>query len=134
MKFLEGHDTHELAKSAMSDTHSSTPPGMSAFVLLIYNRPESLDPSQIISETLLSFVRGVVFPLAKSIKSHEEDEACVSKEYCEEENRATSYGQSVQCPIKLQLRQLTPDGFGTALLRRGAVINCLIKVSNHPDN
>ena len=52
---------------------------------------ESSAPSQTISETSLSSVRVVVFPVFRSIKSHQDLVLWVSKEYCDTENRAVFY-------------------------------------------
>jgi|SRR3954466_7049533 hypothetical protein len=64
---------------------------MSALVPLIYSRPESVDPSQINSETLLSLVSWVAFPVSKSNRLHHDEVVWVSKEYCDVEKSATSY-------------------------------------------
>jgi hypothetical protein len=55
----------------------------------MYSRVESF--SQTISETLLSLVRGVIFPERRSSRFHAELDSCVSKEYWEEEKTATFY-------------------------------------------
>ena len=53
---LRDAKTHDLEKLEVSEAQISTPPGISAFVALMYKRPESLAPDQINSETLLSLV------------------------------------------------------------------------------
>jgi hypothetical protein len=83
--------THDLVKLEVSETQISTPPGISALVALMYRRPESLDPDQINSETLLSLVSWVTFPVSRSRRLHHEDVVCVSQEYSDVENSATSY-------------------------------------------
>jgi hypothetical protein len=84
-----GH-TYDFSKLAVSDTHSSTPSGISELVPLMYSRPELSVPSQINSETLLSFVSTVILPLFKSIKFQDDEVLCVSQEYSDAENKATS--------------------------------------------
>lgn len=83
--------THDPVKPEVSDTHISTPPGISALVPLTYKRPESLDPDQINSDTLLSLVSKVTLPVSRSSRLHHEDVVCVSQEYSDVENSATSY-------------------------------------------
>lgn len=87
---VEHEETYELAKSDASAIHSSTPPGMSAFVALIYSKLEAPDPSQMSSETLVSLVSKVVFPLLRSMRFHHVHDEWLSKEYWEVEKRATS--------------------------------------------
>lgn len=64
---------YPFLKSEISETHSSTPPGMFALVLLIYKILKS--PSHTISETSLSFVSRLIFPVFRSIRLHQNEDS-----------------------------------------------------------
>jgi hypothetical protein len=112
-------------KLEVSDTQISTPPGTSELVPLIYRSPESLDPDHINSETLVSLVSWVTFPVFKSNKLHHEDVAWVSQEYSEVENSATSYRQLATVNDHNTCNTLTPEGLGIASPRLGAAMSSL---------
>lgn len=112
-------------KLEVSDTQISTPPGTSELVPLIYRSPESLEPDHINSETLVSLVSWVTFPVFKSSKLHHEDVAWVSQEYSEVENSATSYRQLAADNDQNTCSTLTPEGLGIASPRLGAAMSSL---------